>query len=104
MELNDFPVFKTKVEGSARFNLNDPAERRKYFDAKMGAELKIIKEYERAVVFRLGHVLGALFLRHRAALVGGRVGSVVRVLGAIRATGQRRCREGEHGEGSDEYQ
>lgn len=45
MELNDFPVFKTKAEGLPRFNLNDPAERRKYFDAKMGAELKIIKEY-----------------------------------------------------------
>ncbi len=40
-----FPVFKTKVEGSPRFNLNDPAERKKYFELKMGAELKAMKQY-----------------------------------------------------------
>jgi len=42
----NFPVFKTKVEGvTERFNLNDPAGRRKYFDAKMGPEIKKIREF-----------------------------------------------------------
>jgi len=42
----NFPIFKTKVEGvTERFNLNDPAGRRKYFDAKMGPEIKKINEF-----------------------------------------------------------
>ncbi len=45
MDLNNFPVFKTKLEGSPRFDLNDPKSRRDYFDLKMGAELKLIKKY-----------------------------------------------------------
>lgn len=45
MELNNFPVFKTKIPGTTRFDLNDPTERRKYFDTKAGAEVKVIKKY-----------------------------------------------------------
>jgi len=45
MELTNFPVFKSKLDGSPRYNLNDPSDRRKYFDAKMGSELKAIKKY-----------------------------------------------------------
>ena len=45
MELKDFPVFKSKVAGSPKFDLNDPADRQKYFEFKAGAELKAIKKY-----------------------------------------------------------
>ncbi|MFA4937447.1 MAG: nucleoside monophosphate kinase [Patescibacteria group bacterium] len=45
MEISNFPIFKSKSEGSTSFNLNDPADRRKYFDAKAGPELKAIKQY-----------------------------------------------------------
>ncbi|MDD2646615.1 MAG: AAA family ATPase [Patescibacteria group bacterium] len=42
----EFPLFKTKVVGvSEKFMLEDPAERRKYFQAKAGAEINKIKEY-----------------------------------------------------------
>lgn len=41
-----FPIFKTKIEGLTNsFNLNDPAERKTYFEAKAGQEIKKIKEY-----------------------------------------------------------
>ena len=45
MELKDFPVFKSKVAGSPKFDLNDPADRQKYFEFKAGAEIKVIKKY-----------------------------------------------------------
>jgi adenylate kinase family enzyme len=45
MDLNNFPVFKTKVDGSPRFNLNDRDERRKYFDLKAKEEITKIKKY-----------------------------------------------------------
>ncbi|MFH1111866.1 MAG: nucleoside monophosphate kinase [Patescibacteria group bacterium] len=45
MEISNFPIFKSKLEGAPTFNLNDPADRRKYFDAKVGLELKAIKKY-----------------------------------------------------------
>ncbi|MDP3795366.1 MAG: nucleoside monophosphate kinase, partial [bacterium] len=41
-----FPLFKTKAEGEARaFKLEDPAERRKYFDSKAGAEIEQLRSY-----------------------------------------------------------
>src|SRR3989344_3134616 len=42
----DFPVFKTKIEGSSRkFNLEDPAERREYFTFKAGKEIEKLRDY-----------------------------------------------------------
>lgn len=42
----DFPVFKTKIEGlTQRFNVNDPVERKKYFEAKAGKEIEKIRKY-----------------------------------------------------------
>lgn len=42
----NFPVFKTKVDGITRaFALEDPVERRKYFEAKVGPEIQKIREY-----------------------------------------------------------
>ncbi|MEK7608176.1 MAG: nucleoside monophosphate kinase [Patescibacteria group bacterium] len=40
-----FPVFKTKVSESPKFNLNDPEERKKYFTLKVGSEIKKLQEY-----------------------------------------------------------
>lgn len=41
-----FPIFKTKIEGLTKsFNLNNPSERREYFEAKTGEEIKKIKKY-----------------------------------------------------------
>ncbi len=45
MDLNNFPVFKTKVDNSPHFNLNDRDERRKYFDLKAGEEIVKLKKY-----------------------------------------------------------
>jgi len=45
MELNDFPIAKTRADNSQRFNLNDPAERARYFENKAGEEIKAIKKY-----------------------------------------------------------
>lgn len=42
----EFPIFKTKTAGqSRRFNLEDPASRRKYFDFKAGKEIKKIRYF-----------------------------------------------------------
>ena len=54
----NFPVFKTKMEGvTEKFNLNDPAGRKKYFEAKAGPEIEKIKKYlenKTFVAFLLG--------------------------------------------------
>jgi len=40
-----FPLFKTKTNSPLKFNLNDPSERKKYFDLKAGAEIQKIRNY-----------------------------------------------------------
>jgi len=41
-----FPIFKTKIEDSKnKFNLNNPEDRRRYFEFKAGSEIKKIREY-----------------------------------------------------------
>jgi len=48
----DFPIFKTKIEGSSRkFNLEDPAERRKYFEWKAGKEIEKLRDWLRQNTF-----------------------------------------------------
>ncbi len=45
---NDFPLslYQTKVKGlSRKFDLMSPAERHEYFEAKVGLEIKALKEY-----------------------------------------------------------
>lgn len=58
MESLNFPVFKTKVDGASQsFMLEDPVDRRKYFDLKVGPEIEKIREYLRTgtfVAFLLG--------------------------------------------------
>lgn len=46
MDKIDFPIFKTKTDGvNRKFNLNDPAERKAYFEAKAGNEIEKVKKY-----------------------------------------------------------
>jgi len=41
-----FPVYKTKIEGESRiFDLNDPKERKAYFELKTGQELAKLRNY-----------------------------------------------------------
>ncbi|MDP3991027.1 MAG: nucleoside monophosphate kinase [Candidatus Nealsonbacteria bacterium] len=41
-----FPIFKTKIKGiTKKFNLNNPEERRKYFELKAGKEIKKLRDY-----------------------------------------------------------
>ena len=54
----DFPLFKTKWEhATERFRLEDPLERRKYFDMKTGPEIEKIRDYLRTGTF-VGFLLG----------------------------------------------
>lgn len=42
----EFPIFKTKIDGvNQTFDLNDPVERRKYFELKAGPEIEKLKVY-----------------------------------------------------------
>ncbi len=44
--LTDFPIIKTKILSlEKRFDLNDPIERKEYFEAKVGEEIKKLKKY-----------------------------------------------------------
>ena len=53
-----FPLFKTKLDGvSGPFKLEDPVERRKYFNLKAGSEIEKIREYLRTGTF-VGFLLG----------------------------------------------
>jgi adenylate kinase family enzyme len=41
-----FPIYKTKIEGiRKKFDLNNPKERKKYFELKAGKEIKKLKGY-----------------------------------------------------------
>ncbi len=44
--LTDFPITKTKIQNlTKRFDLNDPKQRKEYFEAKVGTEINKIKKY-----------------------------------------------------------
>ncbi len=54
----DFPIFKTKIEGQNQiFNLNDPKERRDYFELKAGPEIKKLRNYLKKNTF-IAYLLG----------------------------------------------
>ena len=58
MQNYEFPIFKTKVKGVTRvFQLDDPAERKKYFEAKVGKEIKKLRAYLDKNTF-VGFLLG----------------------------------------------
>src|SRR5258708_31992306 len=42
----EFPIIGTKTKGTSKsFDLSDPASRKEYFQAKVGAEIAAISEY-----------------------------------------------------------
>ena len=48
----EFPIVGSKVKGvTAKFDLNSPAGRKKYFQAKTGKEIKEIKEFLKEKTF-----------------------------------------------------
>lgn len=54
----DFPIFKTKIPGvGERFRLEDPRERRKYFEAKAGVEIEKLRDWLGENTF-VGFLLG----------------------------------------------
>ncbi len=54
-----FPIFKTKVEGrSEKFMLEDPVERRKYFDLKAGVEIEKLRDFLQKGNTFVGFLLG----------------------------------------------
>ena len=53
-----FPLFKTKIEKLRhRFDLSDPKERKRYFHAKAGTEIKKLKKFLSKKTF-VGYLLG----------------------------------------------
>jgi adenylate kinase family enzyme len=54
----DFPIEKTKVASQKKFDLNDPADRKKYFELKAGKEIKKIKAYLAKGNTFLGFLIG----------------------------------------------
>lgn len=58
MQRFSFPVFKTRIGAqSPRFRLEDPADRRRYFDLKARAEITKLREFLRKNTF-IGFLLG----------------------------------------------
>ena len=54
----NFPIFKTKIEGQNQtFNLNDPKERREYFELKAGPEIKKLRDFLKKNTF-VAYLLG----------------------------------------------
>lgn len=54
----EFPLFKTKIDGvSQTFDLNDPVERRKYFNLKVGEEIEKLRIYLEKNTF-IAYLLG----------------------------------------------
>jgi len=53
----EFPLFKTKIENSPKFDLTDVKDRQKYFELKVGEEIKKLREYLKEntfIVYLLG--------------------------------------------------
>ena len=54
----EFPLFKTKLgDGAPHFRLEDPVERRRYFELKAGSEIEKLRDYLRTGTFA-GFLLG----------------------------------------------
>ena len=54
----NFPIFKTKIPGDKKvFDLDDPVDRRKYFEHKADAEIEKLRDYLRKNTF-VGFLIG----------------------------------------------
>ena len=54
----NFPLFKTKVDNSPKFDLTDSAQRQKYFDLKAGKEIKKLRNYLKQGNTFIAYLLG----------------------------------------------
>ncbi|MEA3344172.1 MAG: hypothetical protein U9Q16_00605, partial [Patescibacteria group bacterium] len=53
----EFPIFKTKIDSSKKFDLTDFDQRQEYFELKAGPEIKKLREYlkdKTFIVYLLG--------------------------------------------------
>jgi len=53
----EFPLFKTKIQDSPKFDLTDAKERQKYFELKAGEEIKKLRDYLKGNSF-IAYLLG----------------------------------------------
>ena len=53
----EFPIFKTKIDSSKKFDLTDFEQRQAYFDFKAGEEIKKLREYLKKNTF-IAYLLG----------------------------------------------
>src|SRR3989339_1262156 len=53
----DFPLFKTRIENSKKFDLTDFNQRREYFELKAGDEIRKLREYLKENTF-VAYLLG----------------------------------------------
>jgi len=53
----EFPLFKTKIENSPRFDLTGSEDRKKYFELKAGKEIEKLREYLKEKTF-IAYLLG----------------------------------------------
>lgn len=54
-----FPLFKTKIQGAEKkFDLNNPKERREYFELKAGKEIKKLRDYFKKGNTFIAYLLG----------------------------------------------
>ncbi len=53
-----FPIFKTKSRSKLKIDLNNPAERKKYFDLKAGEEIKKLRAYFKQGNTFIAYLLG----------------------------------------------
>jgi len=57
MENLEFPLFKTKIDSSKKFDLTDFGQRQAYFELKAGGEIKKLREYLKENTF-IAYFLG----------------------------------------------
>lgn len=74
----EFPIFNTKVNGvTSTFDLADPSERKKYFEAKVGKEITALKKY-----FNEGHTFIVYFMGKKNAGKGTYTKLVAEIFGS----------------------
>lgn len=74
----DFPIFKTKQKGlNKKFDLSSPKERKKYFEAKAGREIKKLRNY-----FQKGNTFIAYLLGKKSSGKGTYAKMLAEIVGS----------------------
>src|SRR3989344_5232177 len=69
----NFPIFKTKVTNSPRFELDDPKQRRAYFKLKAGYEIENPKQKKELLSFLKQRYRGFITIEQAPDIILGRV-------------------------------